>query len=220
MRIERAPDGAKGVDTILTFSKGLAQRFVAAGYDFVVRYLGALTDYEAQAILDGGLALLAVTYSRRSGWTPSATLGAQDGLLAIQHARAANLPIGMTLFCDLEGPAGTPENAIAHVNAWAHAVQAGGYIAGLYVGWGVRLTPKQLYQALVVTAYWDSCSSNPAVATRGYQMVQDYPPNKHVCGVQVDTNTIHTDLLGDTPNWLIAGDPARDTDPTGLAAAL
>ena len=220
MKIERSFPGAKGVDTVLTFSKGLAERFKAAGYAYVVRYLGALTDYEVEAILAGGLALLAVSYSRRHGWLPNGTLGAQDGMLAVQHARAANLPIGLTLFCDLEGPGGTGTDSVAYVNAWAHAVQAGGYIAGLYVGYGIQLTAQELYSCLAVTAYWDSCSKNPDVAKRGFQMVQEYPPNKRVCGLQVDTNVIQPDFFGDTPVWVIAGDPARDTDPTGLALAL
>lgn len=205
MIVTKSSDGALGVDTILTFTKPMAARFKAAGYDFVVRYLGALTDYERDAILESGLALLAVGYSRRPGWKPSDTLGTQDGLHHIDCAKKSGLPTGMSIFCDLEGPGGTGNDSIAYVNNWAHVIQSEGYVAGLYVGYGIQLTSDQMYHALAVTAYWDSCSRNQDVSVRGFQMVQRYPGNQHVLGYQVDIDEIHADKLGDTPMWLESG---------------
>jgi hypothetical protein len=206
MRVEQAPNGARGVDTILPFTASRAKAIKGAGYDYVVRYLGVLTTPERNIILQAGLALLAVNYSRRPGWHPSASIGDLDGLASVAHARKAGLPDGMSLYCDIEGPGGGANDTIAHVNAWATRVQAAGYKAGMYVGYGIQLSDVQMYHDLKVTGYWDSCSRNVDVAKRGFQMFQHYPPNVHVAGLQVDVNHIETDGMGDTPSWLV-GDP-------------
>jgi hypothetical protein len=208
LQVVAAPSGAKGVDTVTPFTAAIAAKFKAAGYEFVVRYLGAVHPEELQAILGAGLALLMVGYSRRPGWQPTAALGVEDGDNAVLHAQQAGLPKGMTLYCDLEGPASstTAADCIAYVNAWADAVSAAGYIAGLYVGYGVPLTPQQLYQDLHVTAYWHSCSKVQNVAVRGYQMIQQAPGNQMCLGVLVDFDVIQTDANGDTPHWLVSSD--------------
>jgi hypothetical protein len=206
MRVERARAGSKGVDTILPFGPSRASAIKSAGYEFIVRYLGSLTTLERNSILHAGLGILAVTYSRRANWQPSGELGDLDGLHAVANARMAGLLQGMTLYCDLEGPAGTANDSIEYVNAWASRVQTAGYVAGLYVGWGIKLTAEQMYHSLKVTGYWDSCSSNPSVAHRGFQMFQVNPPNQKVAGILVDIDRIAADQKGDTPNWLI-GDP-------------
>jgi len=202
--VKPATNGSRGVDTVTRFSASLAAQVKAAGFDFVVRYLGALTTTERDRILGAGLALLAVGYSRRPGWRPTAEMGAADGVLAVSRARGCGLPSGLSLFCDLEGPAGTASDCIGYVNGWAHVVQDAGYLAGLYVGYGVPLTARQLYYSLAVTGYWDSCSINPLVEVRGYQMRQLSPPNQHAFGTLIDIDVIQTDAKGDTPHWLIA----------------
>lgn len=204
-QVQAAPDGARGVDTITTFTPAMAARLKAAGYSFVVRYLGALHPQERDAILGAGLALLAVGYSRRPGWQPTAAVGASDGAAAVANAQAAGLPQGMTLYCDLEGPATgtTSSDCTGYVNAWADAVMSAGYIAGLYVGYAVPLTPQQLYD-LKVTAYWRSCSNVQSVAVRGYQMVQDPHADQNVAGIRVDIDVINADAKGDTPHWLVS----------------
>lgn len=206
MRVEAAFAGARGVDTILPFGPSRALAIKAAGFAFIVRYLGALTTLERNVILHAGLALLAVTYSRRPSWQPSGELGDQDGLHAVQNARTAGLPEGMSLYCDLEGPGGVGADTIDYVNAWADRVQAAGFKAGLYVGYGVQLSDEQMYHSLKVTGYWDSCSRNVGVAHRGFQMFQEYPGNQKVAGILVDVNHIEKDGQGDTPSWLV-GDP-------------
>lgn len=204
-QVQSASSGAKGVDTIATFTPAMAARLKAAGYDFVVRYLGALHPTERDAILGAGLGLLAVGYSRRPGWAPSAALGASDGAQAVAHAQVAGLMPGMTLFCDLEGPASgtTSGDCIAYINAWAAPVVAAGFVAGVYVGYAIPMTPSQLYHDLQVTAYWASCSRPQAVAVRGYMMTQDPHANQIVAGIQVDIDTITADANGDTPRWMI-----------------
>jgi hypothetical protein len=204
--VQPAPSGAKGVDTITPFTAALGAQFKAAGYSFVVRYLGAIASGEVNAILEAGLGLLAVGYSRRPGWQPTAAEGASDGAAAVLHAQQAGLPAGMSLYCDLEGPASTTtaSDCVAYVNAWAKPIQAAGYVAGLYVGYAIPLTPQQLYQDLLVTAYWRSCSQVQDVAVRGYQMIQQIPGNQTVLGIKVDIDVIQADKNGDTPHWVVA----------------
>lgn len=206
MRVEAARPGARGVDTILTFGPTRAAAIKSAGFEFIVRYLGSLTTLERNVILNANLALMAVTYSRRPSWLPSGGLGDADGQHAVQNARLAGLPESLTLFVDVEGPGGRGEQTIDYVNAWADRVVSAGYNAGLYVGYGIQLTPEQLYHRLKVTSYWHSCSKVQDVAHRGYDMVQEYPGNQHVAGLQVDLNHVQSDAMGQTPNWLI-GDP-------------
>jgi hypothetical protein len=205
IRVQAAFSSARGVDTIAPFTMATAAKFKNAGYDFVVRYLGAIQPQEREAILGAGLALLAVGYSRRPGWQPSAGEGLGDGNAAVTHAQEAGLLSGMTLFCDLEGPATSASAAdcIAYVNAWAKPVAGAGFVAGLYVGYGIPLTPAQLYHDLAVTAYWHSLSNVPDVAVRGYQMVQQPPGNQLVLGVKVDVDVVQADKNGDTPMWMI-----------------
>lgn len=208
MKVIQSPNGAKGVDTIARFSTDLARKFHAAGYQFIVRYLTSskwgLTVEERQAILDAEMGLLCVGTSRLPGWHPSAELGESDARKILGYAQNCGLLTGMTLFCDMEGPGGDAgKSVVEYVNAWAHIIKDAGYIAGLYVGFGIHLTPEQLYHDLAVSAYWHSCSKVQDVATRGYQMVQHYPANQHVCGLQVDIDTIQVDKLGDSPWWLV-----------------
>jgi hypothetical protein len=205
MIVQRATPGAKGVDTILTFTPKLAAKFKAAGFDFVVRYVEALTVAERDIILNAGLALLGCGYSMKAHWTPSSDLGTLHAKHQIEHAVKCGLPSGMSLYCDLEGPnplAGAL-SVIAYVNAWADVVQGLGYKAGLYVGYGVPLSAYQLYWHLKVTGYWHSCSRVQDVAVRGYQMIQQSPGNQTICGALVDVDIIQPDQKGETPNWLI-----------------
>lgn len=205
MIVQKARPGAVGVDTVLRFTPQLAKRFKAAGFDFIVRYLEALTVAERDAILDADLALLCCGYSCRAGWMPTSDLGTFHAKHLIDHARKCFLPSGMSLFCDLEGPhpSAGALSVIAYVNAWAEVIQGEGYKAGLYVGYGVPLSPYQLYWHLKVTGYWHACSHVQDVAVRGYQMVQRVPGNQTICGVLVDVDQIQADQKGDTPSWLI-----------------
>ncbi|VVB55274.1 Uncharacterised protein [uncultured archaeon] len=202
LQIQPAFNGARGVDTILTFNAERAKTIKQAGFNFVVRYLGSLTKNERDIITGEGLGLLAVTYSRRAGWIPSADLGTADGAHAVINADNAGLLPGMSLYIDIEGPS-VHGDCISYINNCASKMQSADFRAGMYVGWGIPLNSYQLYHALRVTGYWHSVSWEPPVDVRGYQMTQEYPPNQHVAGLQVDKNHIETDGRGDTPHWLI-----------------
>jgi hypothetical protein len=206
--VTEAPDGALGFDADTPLTPTACAGLLAAGMSFGIRYVGFadqrstsddLTFAEVQDILAAGLALMVVQHVRYPGWSPSAALGAADGDAAVKHAIAVGVGPGTCLWCDLEGIRGSAADTIAHANAWTAAVRAGGYDPGVYVGAGVPLTGKQLFEDLTVRRYWKSLSQVPEVETRGYQMVQT--AGGSLAGVSIDRNRIHTDNKGDRPSW-------------------
>lgn len=209
-----APSGALGFDTDTKLTAKSAQAFVAAGYQFVVRYLtrgtseyeGDLTEDETDLILDSGLALMAVQHPSEPGWLPTEELGESWGQYAAGVARAVGLPAGVTIWLDLEevGPTSTSVEVEEFCNAWFAAVTVGGYRTGLYVGAGCGLDATRLYRGLSTQRYWKSGSDVPDVDQRGYCMVQEIgDPPFSLSGVTNDVDTIQHDLFGDTPYWLI-----------------
>jgi hypothetical protein len=198
---------ALGVDTIATITAADAAAFKAAGFSFVVRYLGAVTSDEVDVILAAGLAFMPVGYSRKAGWLPTGDLGDQDGSLAFARARLLGLPTGTSVWCDLEGMSGTAANTIAYAEAWGERVEGAGYVAGVYVGAGIPLNSTQLYALNNITAYWHSCSEVPNVSECGYTMIQLTPPDLVICGVEVDVDVIQKDRMGRLPVWTVQGSP-------------
>lgn len=209
--VEPARAGALGFDANTPLTRAKATALKQAGFAFAVRYLSRkvtppaydLGKAEVAAILDSGLALMAVQHVAAAGWSPSAALGAEYGANAAAHAKAVGLPIGTAVFLDLEevSPKATPADIIAYCNIWHAEVAAGGYVPGLYVGSNCGLTPDQLYRRLKFTHYWKSGSKVPAIPRRGYSMVQTIIPNDKVAGIAIDRNLITPDAFGATPPW-------------------
>ena len=197
---------ALGVDTIATLSSTNAAAFKNSGYSFVVRYLGSLSSAELDNILNSGLALMPVSYSRAGGWVPSAALGTSDGLNMVKDLKALGLPTGITVWCDLEGMGGVANDTIIYAEAWGACVGAAGYIPGVYVGAGIPLNSAQLYALNNIHAYWHSCSVVPDVNSCSYMMIQLNPPNQIVDGVEVDIDVIQHDHSGRFPVWAIRED--------------
>lgn len=209
--VEPAKAGAKGFDANTPITKAKAAALRQAGFAFAVRYLsrkakppaGDLTKAEMAAILDSGLALMAVQHVAAPGWLPSGALGLDYGANAAAHARAVGLPAGTAVFLDLEevSPKAAPADIIAYCNSWHGEVAATGYVPGLYVGCNCGLTPDQLYRRLKMTHYWKSGSKVPAIPHRGYSMVQTIIANDIVAGIAIDRNLITPDAFGMTPPW-------------------
>lgn len=213
-----ARDQARGFDCNFALTRAEAQAFRAHGYEFAVRYVRRadahpydLTGVEVDTILDAGLALMGVQHVESElRWTPSADKGAVYGAAAASHATSVGLPAGTLLWCDLEGVApDTPERVVVdYCAAWHHAVGAGGYLPGLYVGWHAGLAPYVLFHALPFSHYWASYNLNAdeAPIVRGVQMRQwvrvpaDVPPG---IGGQFDVDTILCDKLGGLPVWAV-----------------
>lgn len=228
--VEPAQAGAKGFDANTPITRAKAAALKAAGFAFAVRYLsrkakppaGDLTKSEVAAILDSGLALMAVQHVAAPGWTPSAALGADYGANVAAHAKAVGLPAGTAVFLDLEEVSAKtpPTEIIAYCNTWHGELVAAGYAPGLYVGSNCGLSPDQLYRRLEMTHYWKSGSKVPAIPQRGYSMVQTIIPNDIVAGIAIDRNLITPDAFGATPPWARAvGQPAAVSCPAAGAAA-
>jgi hypothetical protein len=211
--VQNGPSHSQGFDTDTVLTTTSAPGLVAAGYCFCIRYLslqspgkaGDLTLSEAGIILAAKLGLMAVQYVDAYGWTPTAALGTTHGTAAAANAVAAGLPIATTVWLDLEGVAsGTSASAVSgYANAWFTAVAAAGFLAGIYIGADSGFTTSdQLYQDLSTQHYWSSASSVPAVATRGYQMVQSL--GSTVGGVAIDADKTQTDEDGGQVAWLVS----------------
>lgn len=205
--VQPAAPGLKGFDIYAPLTADQVQQFVQGGYAFCLRYLSLdkeqstndLSFNEAQLILNGGLALSVVQQAPDSGWIPTQELGTTNGTNAVNNAIAVGLPEGMNLWLDLEG-VGNASQVIAYCNAWYDAVLAGGFVPGIYVGAGCGLQGDQLYYDLNFQHFWQSGSNVPAVAVRGYQMIQG--PTITAYGIQVDVDQTGTDTEGGTVLWL------------------
>jgi hypothetical protein len=197
-----AKPGQRGVDMVTMLTAASATALKAAGMEFVGRYLGSLSAAEAAAITGAGLNLTLICYSHAPGYEATAELGQSDGANAVRHASQIPIPQGCTIWIDSETWA-KGSDIIGYIDAMAKVIQSAGYEAGLYVGFDdYPMTPEQLY-ALAVVRYWHSCSIVPAVARRGYSMVQS-APNSWVAGVQVDVDVVQADMLGDVPTFVAA----------------
>lgn len=225
--IEQAPPGVQGFDANTPLTTPVAAAFVQSGFRFCVRYLsrstpggkGDLTRTEAQAILAGGLALMAVQHVLNPGWTPSLELGTRYGDAAVANAQAAGLPGGINIWLDLEGVKAdvSAGEVIAYCNEWFGIVARAGYRPGLYVGAEAILTGDELYWRLKTKHYWRSGSKVPDLAMRGYQLIQRITaaPDE-VNGIEIDRDVTVTDAFGDTVWWLA---PRPAPAPASLVAA-
>lgn len=213
-----ATPGAQGFDSDTIVFADTAAELFRAGFRFAVRYLSRtvpqnqsdLCISEAQTILGAGLALMAVQHCPRPGWAPNRQLGQEYGEAAAQNAVEIGLPVGINLWLDLEGVADWVSDAdtIEHCNAWAGAIEAAGFVPGLYVGANQPLSGDQLYWRLRIRNYWRSASIVPDIPYRGYQMVQALAPSPVAgakAGIAIDRDVIMSDNFGGLPMWLTGG---------------
>lgn len=130
--VRSAPSGALGFDSDTVITSSVAQQFAQQGYQFCVRYLsltagqdpGDLSAAEADSILSVGLALIPVQHVRSPGWTPSGSLGQQDGTNAASNALSIGFPQGVNVWCDVEGvsSSATAQQVIDYCNSWFSAI--------------------------------------------------------------------------------------------------
>lgn len=221
MRAAYAPVGAVVVDS-LPFSTGgtLAQAMAlkASGVDALAGYLGAMTPARLEMLLHTGLAYCPVTFAGEYNDGPADE---------IAQLKALGIVAGVTVWLDLEGLKAFHSDAaelIGKINAWALAIEAAGYVPGLYVGVPQPLTSEEL-GALAVKRYWRGQGSvrdrRNALAepTPGWCMTQMFPSVVRG-GVLVDANMVGQDYKARVPTWatrspLDAVDvsPAADTLP-------
>lgn len=179
MKATQAPFPSFGVDCVTVLDPVSAYALKRAGAAFAVRYLGSVTNAELTSILGAGLLVALVTYADQ--WDPAR---------AVADLSALGVPAGVTVWLDVES---VPQDPTQEVNAWADAVQAGGWQPGLYVGSNTGLTAQQLY-GLRVVRYWRSMSDVPTPKC-GYCMQQLFPTTV-VAGVPVDVDVVQQDWEG------------------------
>lgn len=181
--------GTRGCDTITKLSYMDSLKLFDAGFRFVGRYVTSLSVAELSDILRAELAVTLISYA--NSFDPS------DEIAAL---KALAIPKGTVVWLDVEGVNDDPVTLSQRINTWAKAIQAAGYVAGLYVGAGVPLTNAELY-ALAVTRYWKSCSrcldSHGAVQEPlcGYCMVQCTCEVERA-GIEVDIDFAYHDYKG------------------------
>lgn len=207
--VEASPPSVPGFDSDTILTAPVTQQFYSGGYKFCLRYLslGAesaqdLTTQEATDILNSGLALMPVQHVRKPGWLPSANLGQQDGQNAASNAQDVGFPGAVNVWCDLEGvgSSAAPQDVIDYCQAWYSAVDAAGFLPGLYVGYGTKLSGQQLYD-LSFQHYWRSQSTVPQIPHRGYQLVQ-FLPSITAYGIAIDLDVTQRDDAGGQSQWL------------------
>jgi hypothetical protein len=140
-KIACLPDGTMGFDTTTPLNPISAKQYLSKGYSFVVRYIGRgdgsrtfvdITQEEGQAIVDAGLGLCVVQHPLAEGWSQTAAKGNQFGAAAASLAGEAGLPLGMTVWLDLEGVASATQSqdVIDYCNEWYDEVSGVGYVSG------------------------------------------------------------------------------------------
>jgi hypothetical protein len=215
--VARAPAGLIGFDETAKLNSAQAKTSASKGYKFCVRYVSRnsagraanasngtpdLSAGEAQTILDAGLALMVVQHCPSPGWSPTGALGEEYGQNAATYTADAEIPPGVNVFLDLEGiaPGTAHSNIIAYANQWFAAVQTGGYVPGVYVGFNVFLSPDELFLDLTTQHYWRADGNIPNISHRGYQLIQ------HIQNAgtpsEFDRDVTQDDALGDAVLWL------------------
>jgi Domain of unknown function (DUF1906) len=216
-KVASLPDGTMGFDVTTPLNLISAKQFVNKGYGFVVRYVGRgdgsktfvdLTQEEGQAIVDSGLGLCVVQHPLAEGWSPTAALGQRFGAAAATIAGGAGLPVGVTVWLDLEGvaPATHAQDIIDYCNEWYDEVSAVGFIPGVYVGANPGLSADQIYWDLSMKSYWRGGSNVesgvPAdIPNRGYQMTQRITGSS---SNEFDTDVTRTDSFGGKVLWCVS----------------
>lgn len=184
----------------------------ASGIDGVILYLGVATAARVADAVAAGLAVMCVT-----------TANHYDGATAAAECKALGLPAGCTVWLDVEGQEAwqTPAaDLAAKIDAWARAVEAAGYVPGLYAGAPQPLTSGELW-ALSVKRYWKGlgrCVDRSGALAEphgsGWCLIQlqhdngsgQWWPAPDAPGrVLVDVDAVQADYLGRTPTAAVAG---------------
>lgn len=219
MRVIEIADGSKGFDCNTPVSFDTAKRFGAAGYSFALRYIrrdpkasNDLSIAEIRDLHSAGLAVGIVQhFGPHEGWTPSDDLGKRYGMNAVDACRELGIPDGAMVWLDLESvdPAVDIETVIRYCNRWHDVVKMGGLLPGIYVGYGARLTPDQLYRRLKFTRYFAAynLNSDQYPAVRGVCLRQhEAKPGDRPDGVRfpIDVDTAVADALGGRMTVVVA----------------
>jgi Domain of unknown function (DUF1906) len=192
------------LDTDMPCSASVCAEVRARGYEGIIRYVplpGNRGDLDISAlerdnIIAADLQCGLVQHVRYGTWIPSQHSGSRDAEAACEAACGAGYPNGCHLFLDFESMGGTADGAIEFAFAWQETVITAGYRAGLYVGFGVPLSPQQLYDLHGFDCYFSDAAGR-SVERRGCAIRQGREVK--IAGVTFDEDTVQRDLLGGLP---------------------
>lgn len=204
----KIPDGW-GCDCSAKLSPALAKQVLttpmavnggAQPIGFIFRYVslyaptrpGDIDPVERDAILASETPLLLVQHVNYPGWTATAVNGTQHGNAAGADATAVGYPAGCHLFVDLEGVKNLGGSVDEYITTWAYAVQAFGYVPGLYQGYSCGIDPGVLAQHTEYGGFWSDFGAR--VNPIGF-MCKQYAQISH-CGIGIDPDTCKADTLG------------------------
>lgn len=166
---------------------------------FIFRYVslyaplrgGDIDPVERDAILACEVPLLLVQHVNYPGWTATAVNGTQHGNAAGQDATQVGYPSGAMLFVDLEGVKNLGGSVDEYITCWAYAVQAYGFVPGLYQGYSCGIDPGVLAQHTEYGGFWSDFGqrTNPI----GF-MCKQRPQISH-CGIGIDPDQCYPDSL-------------------------
>lgn len=201
MRIVTASPGMKACDSYEPLTSDHVDALLGAGVQVFMRYTENLSGGELQMILSKKGLVGFVTTSPANGYAPTMALATQKHQAALMRIKALGVGPGVTSFVDLEGMGGDFQSRIDYANA-ALGAMTPYCIGGVYVGAGVGLTSKELYDLPQATRYWKSLSrvqdrfGQIAEPDCGWAIIQAYPPNLMVNGVVVDVDLCQSDFHG------------------------
>lgn len=226
--VKEAPDGL-AIDTASPITPEVAQKIARStllGQPIVgvCQYVGLqdngafdINNERLAGILGAGLGLWLTQHCLYPGWEATEALGRQLGNAARRNALLAGYAQGACLALDLEGCKSVGQPVIDYVNAWVEQVRDD-FEPLLYVGFSTGLTAQQLYEAFPgIHRYWSDFGPRQ-VSTRGFCVKQHV--QTACCGMMVDPDETHADLLGSRLLWMIddAAPPNRETIPPPAAA--
>lgn len=209
-RVTTFPTGTMGVDkTGAMISSNAAAQLYSLGYRFALRDIGVstkpepgqLSPNEVTGLLGAGLAVSVFQLNWQQTNFTSAQ-GTADAEYLVDQVMKCGIPASptLTLWFDLEGPMGNnATNLKSYVNAWAAAVVAGGFAAGMYTGTNpggpAPLSQQDISSFVDVHAYWQAAMLLPySMPTRGYQIYQLYPQSLTIAGIPVDVDVVQSDF--------------------------
>ncbi len=203
MRAVDANVGACVVDSLPFSQAGTRAQAVAlasTGVEALVGYLGVINAERVGYVHASGMAFIPVTLAGEYNDGPADEVG---------QLRSLGMPDGATVFLDLEGLSAfrtDPTTLISKIDAWATAIDAAGFIPGLYVGAPQPLASDELW-GLKVRRYWKGQGSTRdrhgalAEPKCGWCMTQIWPSVTRG-QTWVDCNMVGQDYRKRVPTWV------------------
>lgn len=181
----------KGFDTATPLTKAQAQKLVAMGYEYAIRYLvppasysKALTKKEAQALSDAGLLIGCVWETTAARAKAGAAAGYQDGYKAKQCAVDLSVPTDAVIYfaVDYDAQANDYLLIASYMKAAADAIAP--YKLGVY---GSYYVVEEMHSRGVGEAYWQ-CVGWSGGKTSAHKTIYQKEWNVKTGVVTVDNN--------------------------------